>query len=390
MIDFTTGAKTPTDNSFTKSRKGDQVSLLLGVFGPNASGKTNLLKVVSFLNFFLFGSYSEARSRQRVPVDGFIGSKDSTKLTLEFEGGKAVYRYEVVLKEGRIHEERLRRWHPKTRSFRIVLSRKDGPEGIRLTQPAPFTDMATLRRLLKDRPDASMIAVGLVTGRKEFKELASAIGPIETNVHRGGKRDFAHASQTQDLIEYSRYLNENPEHKAGVEERLADADLGIAALVIREIEFMDNEGGEQKKEPFPFVIHKTAEGEFELPLSQESSGTKRLFALLRFILPILSEGGVAVIDEMESDLHPHLIPLLLGLFSDPETNPHQAQLLFTCHHVEILNHLLKEQIILVQKNENNESEAYRLSEVKGVRRDANHFASYNSGCYEAVPEPSLF
>jgi predicted ATPase len=102
------------------------------------------------------------------------------------------------------------------------------------------------------------------------------------------------------------------------------------------------------------------------------------------------DGGIAVIDEMESDMHPHLIPTLLDLFSDPELNPKKAQLLFTCHHVEILNRLAKEQIALVEKDDNCVSHVKRLSEVAGVRREENFFSRYNAGYYGAIPKPEVF
>jgi AAA15 family ATPase/GTPase len=111
--------------------------------------------------------------------------------------------------------------------------------------------------------------------------------------------------------------------------------------------------------------------------------------LFETFIKILSSGGIAVIDEMESDLHPHLIPTILSLFTNAEINTHQAQLFFTCHHVEMLNHLLKEQIIFVEKNEQCVSEAFRLDELKGVRREENFFANYNSGRYGAIPEPEV-
>jgi len=93
---------------------------------------------------------------------------------------------------------------------------------------------------------------------------------------------------------------------------------------------------------------------------------------------------------MESDLHPHLIPILLDLFVDRNTNPKRAQLLFTCHHVEILNQLAKEQIVFVQKDADNVSHVRKLSGIKSVRREENFFANYNTGRYEAIPEPERF
>ncbi len=82
-LDLTTSSKTPTDYSFEKSYYGDQVSILGGVFGPNASGKTNLLKSLSFLNFFIRHSYKELDTKDSIPVDCFIGSDDPIKFSLE-------------------------------------------------------------------------------------------------------------------------------------------------------------------------------------------------------------------------------------------------------------------------------------------------------------------
>jgi len=107
--------------------------------------------------------------------------------------------------------------------------------------------------------------------------------------------------------------------------------------------------------------------------------------LLSHLLPALQNGGIAVIDEFENDLHPHMLEPILGLFASPLTNPHNAQLLFTCHSAEVLNLLHKSQIMLVEKDENCESTAWRLDEMEGVRNDDNFYAKYMAGAYGAVP-----
>ncbi len=76
---------------------------------------------------------------------------------------------------------------------------------------------------------------------------------------------------------------------------------------------------------------------------------------------------------------------ILNLFISPKTNPHNAQLIFTCHSVEILNLLRKGQIMLVEKSERCRSEAWRLSDMEGVRADDNFYAKYMAGAYGAVP-----
>jgi hypothetical protein len=205
-----------------------------------------------------------------------------------------------------------------------------------------------------------------------------------------GKAEVIRGNRNSEIIDCARFFQQNPHFKEDVEDRLKRADLGIEALEIRDVESIDHETGKTRNIPFPFVTHKSGRRTFEMPLTHESAGTKRLFVLLGSFLPVLTDGGMAVIDEMESDLHPHLIPLLLDLFVDQATNPKRAQLIFTCHHVEVLNQLSKEQIALVQKNGECASSLRRLCEIKGVKRGENFFANYNAGRYDAVPEPSLF
>ncbi|MNT33608.1 hypothetical protein D3C72_1695440 [compost metagenome] len=76
---------------------------------------------------------------------------------------------------------------------------------------------------------------------------------------------------------------------------------------------------------------------------------------------------------------------ILALFFNPKTNPKNAQIIFTTHSLEILNDLQKCQILLVEKNEGL-SEAWKLSDMEGVRSDDNFYAKYMAGTYGAVPQ----
>jgi hypothetical protein len=80
-------------------------------------------------------------------------------------------------------------------------------------------------------------------------------------------------------------------------------------------------------------------------------------------------------------LHP-----ILDLFFSPKTNPKNAQVIFTCHSVEVLSLLHKSQVILVEKNQECVSDAWRLDSVKGVRADDNLYAKYMAGAYGAIPQ----
>jgi len=153
---------------------------------------------------------------------------------------------------------------------------------------------------------------------------------------------------------------------------------------INEVE-MQTEDDRIEKVFVPVGIHSNDEGKsFELAFFDESSGTKSLFVQLRRILPILESGGIVIIDELDSDLHPHMLPVLIELFKFEHTNPHNAQIIFTCHTPEILNILKKHQIYLVQKD-NLESESWRLDDMVGLRSDDNLYAKYYAGSLGATP-----
>jgi AAA15 family ATPase/GTPase len=119
---------------------------------------------------------------------------------------------------------------------------------------------------------------------------------------------------------------------------------------------------------------------------EESSGTQSAFVLLSRLLPALADGGLVVIDEFENDLHPHMLEPILNLFANEQTNPHKAQILFTCHAMEVLNVLHKSQVMLVEKSAECESTAWRMDTVKGIRNDDNFYAKYMAGAYGAVPQ----
>lgn len=77
---------------------------------------------------------------------------------------------------------------------------------------------------------------------------------------------------------------------------------------------------------------------------------------------------------------------ILDLFANPATNPRSGQLLFTCHAMEVLNIVHKSQVMLVEKDANNESNAWRRDSVEGIRSDDNLYAKYMAGAYGAVPQ----
>ena len=127
--------------------------------------------------------------------------------------------------------------------------------------------------------------------------------------------------------------------------------------------------------------------ETTLDIELESLGTKKLFAIGGLILDALNDGSVIFIDELDKGLHPLLTKLLINLFNSKTNNPHQAQLIFATHDSSLLDLeiLRRDQICFVDKTYEENSVLYKLSDIKGVRKDIPIDKWYLSGRFKAIP-----
>ena len=119
----------------------------------------------------------------------------------------------------------------------------------------------------------------------------------------------------------------------------------------------------------------------------ESQGTKKIFTLLGVILSTLRDGGVLVIDEIDTQLHPLLTRLLFNIFNDSTINLKNSQLIAITHEHSLLNHpsIRKDQVWFVQKNDDMESELFSLTDFSDERNVHSFGKRYLSGQYGAVP-----
>jgi len=105
-------------------------------------------------------------------------------------------------------------------------------------------------------------------------------------------------------------------------------------------------------------------------------------------LQALTQGSLLVVDEIDSSLHPKLTGALVGLFTDPETNPRGAQLIFTAHDTNLLGQLNRDEIWLTEKNADGSTHLGALAEFAGesVRRSVNIGPAYLAGRFGSLPQ----
>lgn len=356
---------------------GERVSLLMSVLGANASGKTALLKPVVFLDWFVSHSFGLDPQAQLPLQPHFAGRDEPSEFEVEFDADGKLWRYQLRCTPTRVLHESL---HVKHERMRYVFIRDwdEAQQRYEVKQQEFGLLPAEARKV---RPNASLIATAAQYGVALAQRMTNMA--VVSNIDQLGRKTFDH----DQLLRAAQHFASTQLQREQMVQLLRSWDLGLKDVELKELESVGSDGTKNKYW-LPFGIHasRTAEHSFALPFTLESSGTQSAMVLLSRLLPALEEGGLAVIDELENDLHPHMLEPILGLFASPQTNPHGAQLLFTSHAVEVLNILHKAQVMLVEKDEANESQAWRLDSMGGVRSDDNLYAKYMAGAYGAVPQ----
>jgi len=353
----------------------DRLNKVIASIGPNGAGKTQMLRPLAFLSWFISSSIFESNTDKDIPFKPHeLCKSETTSFEADFFLENEEYRYKLEATSKEVIHESL---HKKTSHlYSYIFARNKVKDGYEFKQKGfGFTKNLAV----KVRKNASLLASAHMHDVEPASLFVNYFSKFEYNINVSGREHYHEGV----LVESANYLQANEEMKSKVNDIICDLDLGIDCVEYKEVEGTDEKGN---KESFiiPIGVHKSEQGEFKLPFFEESSGTKSVFVMLRKILPVLERGGVAIIDEIDNDLHPHMLSAILELFKFGHTNPLNAQIIFTCHTPEMLNQLKKHQLYLIEK-EDLFSELWRLDEIVGLRADDNIYAKYQSGSLGAVP-----
>lgn len=373
-VDLSINRKTALTDWMAEAPTGERVSKLMAVIGPNGSGKTALLKPAAFMSWFIGQSF-QLPPDAGIPINPhFAAADEPTEFEAVVDFDDKLWRYVLRCTPERVLHEAL---YLKRERFGYVFVRDwDAESKSYVVKQQDFGLPAQEARRV--RPNVSLISWAAQFGVPLAIRMAAAY--VITNVNVLGRVPMGE----QVLQTAARHFSNHPEQRERMNRLLAGWDLGLSGVELQEI-LVGNPQEPGQKVWMPFGKHQSRGVEFRLPFLLESSGTQGAFVLLSRLLEALESGGLAVIDEFENDLHPHMLEPILDLFANPATNPHQAQLLFTCHAMEVLNLIHKSQVILVQKDAECESIASRMDAVEGIRNDDNYYAKYMAGAYGAVP-----
>lgn len=355
------------DLTLSNKKIDKEVTNVLAIKGANASGKTNVLKLLSFLPTFVNNSFTELKPDEPILINSYFFNDEPIEIYIVFLNNSTEYRYELTLTKEKIFSETI---YKKEKRWTKIIWREENI----IDSIAEYNEI----KKIKLRKNASMLSTAKQYEIESINVLYDLFKLTYLNVHAHGRHELP-----IDYQNASWFYHLNPEIFEFVKEILRKSDTGIDDIEIKEDK--NNETGAISYYPL-FYFSKSKKEKF-LTFQEQSSGTKELYRQLGFYKIALSLGKTLVLDEFDTNLHPDLLPMLVDLFENKEINTQNAQMIFTTHHTEIMNRLGKYKIVLVNKDAN-ESFLYRLDEIPGdiIRNDRSITPIYNAGKIGGKPK----
>lgn len=392
FVDLSVSNKTPHSYFDYELSNGTKVSKVIGVFGANGSGKSNLLKPLAFVSWFITQSFKSLEKGEEIPFYPHFSADDKpTTIDMEFvvpnneEEGDFELRYSLSLTDKHVISEELKYKSSDTKLYRRVFQRERQEDGKYSIKKSPYI-RAKLSAFEGCPENCSLISY---FARLDSIEQQASKAPLmlltyvffrlnTSNLTAGGKvGDLDIETATEMFIE-------KPELFEKVIKLISEYDLGIKDIEIEE-RVIINEDNKEETRNYPFFIHEHDEEEYSVPIWLESSGTQTAYVVLAQIMEKLEFGGIAILDEFDNDLHPLLTLEILELFKCQSNNLRNAQLIFTSHTPQVLSVLRKQHCFLVEKH-NSESEVWRIDQIEGIKERDNLYTKYINGILGGIPE----
>jgi hypothetical protein len=382
----------------------------IAFYGPNGGGKSNVLKAMSLLDRLVHVS-ARASSTTPLPYDPFLlregfGEKP-TSFEISFVMEENRYRYGLEFNMTEIKKEWL---------FRKSLGREVS--------------------LFEREGEIIDVSSGFYGSKKT---IDAAIEATRTNALFLSTCDILNVDEAKSIMHWFKYfikidglntendvqtfsLSENSKYKDKIRQYLSNIGVGLFDIEVDAKDFEESQLPDSLDENLRSQLtrrlmgsksyqvnaqHKTYKSDGTLSekfvnwdfTDRESAGTQKAFKLSGPILWTLSNGGVLIIDEIESALHPIMTLATIELFLNKASNPNNSQLIFATHDTNLLSYsnLRRDQIYFAEKNNWESTEIYSLSDFvyfgekngefksEKERPDTDKERRYFEGRYGAIP-----
>lgn len=389
------GGELAESNTFKSGAvAGMELLRTAAIYGPNASGKTNLIMAMGTMRRIVLESATQRQRGDTLPITPFLLDEMTEDSPAVFEiifiADGVRYQYGFAATRDKVVEEWLLAF-PKGRSQRwfgrIWNQQKNTYNwemGNSLLGQKQLWQEAT-------RPNALFLSTAVQLNSQQLQPVYDWFKNTLRMVSLEWNPGFTAS------------LCESGEQRTSVLKFLKAADLDIHDVEVKSEKMSakhlpDDMPDELKsrlledmKETEIYdikTVHRSAQGKaVRFDFDDESDGTQKFFALAGPFLDTLKHGHVLFIDELHDNFHPQMVNFLVNLFHNDETNPNNAQMVFTTHETSILSQEVfrRDQIWFCEKDKQQATILYPLTDFSPRKGRENLEAAYLSGRYGALP-----
>lgn len=362
------------------------------VYGPNAGGKSNLIKALQYMRNVVLESATIIQPNQTFNVQPFLLDADFGGKPTEFEITFIIdgvrYQYGFAMTPARIVSEHLlvyKAFKPQqwfTRQFDEAQGRDIYEFGTGLKGKKSVWESAT-------RPNSLFLSMAAQLNSEQLRTVFTWFAQQLVI--------FNEQSQLNVGISMQKVLD--TDSRKSIRDFLVTADISISDIevVTRKVStqsvHFDAAAGRTELRPSEFeqselrFHHVTEHGKAAFTLADESNGTRMLFYLAGPMLDIISKGQTLVVDELDTSLHTMLVRQLVRLFHKGSLGENNPQLIFTTHDTSLLDApglFRRDQVWFIEKDREQSSHLYALSEFSPRKNEALE-KGYLMGRYGGLP-----
>lgn len=367
------------------------------LFGANGAGKSAFIDAIRFMTRFVEKSVQDVRNSS-METEPFIfseeWSKKPSKFSIAFIFKNTLYNYCFVISQRRVEEECLTARPQSTGRTRQLFNRHFNNDSKQYHWEINSLYLKGERGYWRTqtRPDALFLTTAIQFDGGILKEVYEwLVKRCRFITGVGGH----YKNYTAGLLEYG-------EKKSEIIALLSRLGIRLADIIVEQVDPLKQPKFLKLSEPLQELVRENLQESkqflvkfsrtsndkkpVELNLEKESRGTQALFGVVGPILNVLANGYSAIADDLGAELHPLALRKIVSLFSDPEVNQNNAQIIFSTHDVTVTQDRIIENddIWLLQKKADLAASLYPLSDFRNY--DQGSFGTkYLQGLFGGVP-----
>jgi predicted ATPase len=395
-LNFETRSKEEEWASATFGDGEKRVNKLAVIYGPNASGKSNMLMAIQNVFELLFYAQGKRTELVRTRKPFALTSEEPTKMFVSFYANHLRYDYEIAYTRDHIISEKMD-WYPngaKAMFYERQYVAQDARVEIKfgsLLGISAKTKEIFLQNTLNNHSVLSVFEK--ISFENDAKPIADLYFWMAGYMHEVN-------IMQKSLVGTLMSVEKEPKTKRFFLDMLNKADFNIVdfhtettkvKLPAGQLNLPGDSKGEnvfvEAERTRAFFENAAGNDKFNLSLEEQSEVTKKFLSNLSILYRAIKENHIFLVDEIDSEIHDDLLSYYLNTFV---MNSKGSQLIFTTHESSLLiedilnNH--RDFVFLAEKNREGAYSEYTRADEYGLHKNLSLYKSYRNGRLGAIPQ----